>query len=503
VIQKGRIPMDVKKLSRRQFLIAAGALAGTSALTACGAGGTEAPAVAPTEAPIEPTTASLPDTSQGTRVFAELEPPPEPPPFDGQPVWEPPDLTGQTLLLWGLDYDPHVERYGVLAETFTKRTGCEVKVEPQAWPIDEKIMAVMAAGAPPDAVCWMGKMLGPLIAQDAVLPVDDLVFDAVGLDVDKWWRPGAIGAYVFDGQHWGVPVEDNNNGYAVCGRIDLIAEASDTAKEIWSWAEENIWLKSYEDLFTLAAALQQEDDAGTVTIWGLNSNGWDQHSLLSIQRGLGEWWWDNENKQFNLDNDAMVEAFRLLSLEPLERGIEGILGMTHVNAFVAGQVALARGSVHVGGEAAKMGIEATVVGAPPPIEGEVPLYVGEGGWGFEVLRGAANEEAGIEFLKFMCTYEAQYIYTQIYGGYLPANNSVAQSDIYAGDHPVKVGVRRAVEALKNCVYWGNEMGIGGQVYDFFLESSDMVREKSLTPQEAAAKLQADCTALYEQFVSEA
>jgi len=500
--------MKTRKLSRREFLIAAGAVAGGSLLAACGPPATEAPVEKPepTEPPVEEPTEqpSLPEPEETKQVFAELEPPPEPPEFEGGPSWEPQDLTGESLIMWGIPYDPHVERYEILADTFSKRTGVEVEVQPQE-NFGDAVMGSLAAGTPPDVICYMGKSTPPLVVQGALRPVDEIAFEPLGLDVDRWWRPGSIGCYAFEGKHWGIPTEDNWDGYNVAGRIDLIAQASDAAQAIWSWAQENTWFKSYEDLFALAEELQVTADDGTVEIWGLNSNGWDQHSLLSIQRSLGQFWWDNETKTFNLDNPEMVEAIRLLCVEPFERGIEGILGMSQINAFVAGQVALARGNATTAGEAWKVDIEGENVIAPPPIEGETPLFVGEGGWGFVMPMEAPHEEAAMEFIRFMCTYEAQYIFSQIYGGSPPATWGLVKpelADIYEGDHPVKVGIRRCIKALENCIYWGNDMGVGGTSYSVFAEVTGAVREGTMTAEEGARRLQEDITEMYEQFVAD-
>lgn len=488
--------MQSKKWSRRQFLQTAAMMTGAAALAAC--------APPPAGAPAAPPAQSLPDTA-GRRVFAEREPPPEAPAFDGGPNWQPADLSGHSLLLWGLQYDPHVDRYNVLAETFTRRTGCEVEVQPQGWPIDEKVMTSMAAGSPPDVICWMGVASAPIIRQKGILPVDELVFEPLGLVVDKWWRPGAIGAYFYDGKHYGIPVEDNWDGYNVAGRIDLIAEASDEAKALWPGAkgEEGVWFDSYDDLFALAEILQQKDAQGNVTLWGLNSKGWEMHSLLSIMRSLGTFWWDVDNQQFYMDSDAGVEAVRLLVEIPFERGIEGILGTTQINAFVAGQVALARGNATTPGESWKVDIQGENVIAPPPIPGETPLFVGEGGWGFEITSQARNQEAAVEFLKFMSTYEAQYIFSQIYGVSPPATWALIGSDLYEGDHPIKVGIRRCLKALENCVFFGWGYGLTSSVSSVIGTTLDEVREGRIKAPEAAQKIQEGCVAQLEQWNSEA
>ena len=495
--------MEMQKLTRRQFLIAAAAVAGGSLVAACAP--PSAPGAPP--APAEATPVGLPETA-GKRVFGELEPPPAAPPFEGGPHWEPPDLSGKSMILWGLQYDPHVERYEILAETFQKRTGAKVEVQPQEWPIDQKVMAAMAAGAPPDVICWMGVHSAPIIRQKGVVPIDDVVFDAVGLAVEKWWRPGAIGAYFHDGKHYGVPVEDNWDGYNVCGRIDLIEQASDEAKALWpgSKGEEGVWFESYDDLFALAEALQQKDEQGNVKVWGLNSTGWEMHSLLSIMRSLGTLWWEVEKQKFNMDSDACVEAIRLLVEIPFQRGIEAILGTTQINAFVAGQVALARGNATTAGEAWKLDVPGENVIAPPPIKGETPLFMGEGGWGFEMPSQAPNKDVGTEFLKFMCTYEAQYIFSQIYGGSPPATWGLVKpelADIYVGDHPVKVGLRRCLKALENCIFFGWGYGVTANVGQVIGEALTSVREGKIGAKEAARQMQQGCEAQLKQWLSEA
>lgn len=492
--------MKSKKLSRREFLIALGTVAGASVLAAC----TQQPMGEEPmgDEPVPKDQENVPQPEATTQVFEELEPPPEAPPFDGGPNWEPKNLTGQEMSIWGITYDPHVERYELLAEKFEKRTGAKVSVEPQD-NLNDALLSSLAAGDPPEIVCYMGKNTPPLITQGALVPIDDVAFNPLGIDVDAWWRPGAIGAYRFRDQHWGVPVEDNWDGYNVTGRIDLIGEASTAAQEIWAEAQENTWFKSYEDMWMLAEELQQTAGDGTVELWGINSTGWDQHSLLSIQRSLGQFWWEGE--EFKLNTPEMVEALRLLIVEPFERGIEGVLGMSQINAFVAGQVALARGNATTAGESWKQEIEGENVIAPPPVEGETPLFVGEGGWGFVMPQGSANEEAAVEFIKFVSTYEAQYTFSQIYGGSPPATWGLVKpelADIYEGDHPVKVGLRRCLSALENCVFWGNDMGVGGTAYQVFDEVTSQLREGTVSPEEAAEMLQSGCTEMHETWLTE-
>jgi hypothetical protein len=489
----------MKTLSRREFLVTAGIAAGGTILAAC------APSAAPTEEMVEPAEVPEPTTAPEptVQVFDELEPPPEAPAFDGGPAWEPQNLSDQEMVLWGLEYDPHIERYGILAETFTKRTGAAVEVQPQGWPIDDKVMTAMAAGAPPDVICWMGFVSEPIIRQEGILPIDELIFDPLGLDSGKYWFPSAIGAYEFEGRPYGVPVENEWDGYTVTGRLDLIEAAGAEAAELWpaSEGEAGFQFTSYDQLYALAEMLQQTDEDGNVTIWGLNSTGWEMWSFLSIIRSLGVDWWEPENKKFNLDSEAAVEGLRLLVEIPFERGIEGVIGMDHVDGFVAGQIACARGNGTTAGEAWKLEVPGENVIAPPPEEGGDSLWIGSGGWGFELTSQAANLDVGVEFMKFMCTYEAQYIFSQIYGASPPATRALIGSDIYAGDHPVKVGLRRQLKALDNFVFWGFGFPFNA-VSAAVGEAITSLREGKITSEEAAVQMQAGAIEAYEVYEAE-
>ena len=111
----------------------------------------------------------------------------------------------------------------------------------------------------------------------------------------------------------------------------------------------DVYFESYESMWELGKALQVEED-GKVTKWGLSSQGWDDMSYLGILRTLldpkGEDWWDLENKQFNINTEEGMEAMRLFVEGPVQMGIEKQLDQNHVDAALAGKVALARGERH-------------------------------------------------------------------------------------------------------------------------------------------------------------
>ena len=191
--------------------------------------------------------------------------------YDGGPTWQAPDLTGKKMLLWGLQYDPHIERYRILAQTFSDHTGATVEVQPQGWPLDQKIMTALALGTGPDVVCWMGVQSVPIIKQQSVVAVDDLNFKPLGLDVKKWFRPGASGAYFQDGKYWGVPVEDNGDGFSVTGDTgSRCSRRRWTPVHLGQRRKEHLVRQLRGNVGSGQGPVQKEDDKGNFEVMGLN-----------------------------------------------------------------------------------------------------------------------------------------------------------------------------------------------------------------------------------------
>lgn len=459
--------MNQRRISRRSFLRLSGVAIVGGALAAC--------------APAAPAQDSMGDESAAAEQPAGLE--------------------GRTYTFWGLQYDPHVERYHMLADAFEEETGAQAVIEPQGWPLETKVISAMAAGTVPDVTCIMGKQLVPLLEQGALIPMAEAVFEPAGIDPDVFFNPGAIGAFFYDGHHWGIPVEDNNVGQAVGVRTDWVAEAGDEAGAIWSQGQELGWFDSFESVWQLAEMLQQTDDDGNVTIWGMNGQGWDNRTWMGIMRDLGQHWWDPDNQEFFLNSEEAMEALRLYVDVPIfERGIETHLDMHHMNALLAGRVAIGVGNNAMAGEAAKIDVQVESVARPPTTPGQDPLFVGEGGWGFEVPKQAENQDVGTAFLQFMCTYDAQYIFAGIYGGTMPAAVEVMYSDIYQGDDPVKSSVRRDVLVLPNTVYYGWGFGIPSEMERITSTAITQVRTGELEIAEACEQMQVEMIQHHAQWL---
>jgi ABC-type glycerol-3-phosphate transport system substrate-binding protein len=457
--------MEAKRMSRRSFLAATGITLASGLLAACAAPG-------PGQAP-----------STGESGAA--------------PVQESTSFT-----LWGLQYDPHVERYNMLADAFFEKNEVRPTIEPQAWPIEVKVIAAMAADITPDVTCIMGKQLVPLLQQKAIVPMEEQIFEPLGIDVSTYFNPGAIGAYLYDGRYWGVPVEDNNVGMTMAVRTDWVDEAGADAQALLPSAQDAdaIWFDSFESVWNLAEMLQKSDSAGAVSVWGMSSQGWDNRTLFGIMRELGQMWWDEENEQFFLNSDQAIEALRIQVQVPVfDRKIETALDTSHIDAILAGKIAIGFGNHAMSGEAAKLDIPVESWVRPPLTPGGTPQFVGEGGWGFEIPVQAKNLDIATEFVRFVASEEGQYIWAGIYGGVMPATPKVMTTDIYEGDDAVKRSARRDLTALANTVYYGSGFGIPSEMENITSTAIQQARTGELTIQEAAEQMQSEMEAHLEQW----
>ncbi|MCL5996052.1 MAG: extracellular solute-binding protein, partial [Chloroflexi bacterium] len=177
-------------------------------------------------------------------------------------------LEGKKGVQWGLKYDPHVEAYKRLATLFNKVSGATVSVEPQDWPIEQKLIPAMAAGTPPDVVCIMGKSLLPLHLQKALMPLKDSVYASAGVDPEKDFIGDGVGGYTWKSEIWGVPVESNQVGSMVNIPVDDAKAAG--VWEKYPPGNGKQFFDSYEEMWQMAKELQKEE-GGKVVKWGLTS----------------------------------------------------------------------------------------------------------------------------------------------------------------------------------------------------------------------------------------
>jgi ABC-type glycerol-3-phosphate transport system substrate-binding protein len=467
--------MNTKGLSRRRFLQVAAGMASVGALAAC-----------------MPSAPAAPPAAQEA----------------GESDAAAPAAAAKSGVLWGLQYDPHVETYNRLADMFQEQSGITLAVEPQAWPLETKLIAALSAGTQPHVVCIMGKVLIPLHIQKALMPLKESVYDAQGVNPAEDFIGDGIGAYTWEGDIYGVPTEVNGVGHVVNVPVDDV-EAAGLADQ-YPPTNGEPFFESYEAMWELAKALQTETN-GEVTRWGLSSKGWDNQSYLGILRTLlapeGTDWWDNSAQKFNINTEAGVKAMQLFAETPVQMGIETELDQSQIDAALAGKVALARGNGTPAVQGRELGYNFFLAGAPKINGSEAPLFVGEAGWGFAAPRNSPDAEISQQFLRMMCTEEGQRGYSAIYGGIIPAwKGLVGTFDFFADpseDSPNVMAAKLSMDhLLPRTQYYGEGFGFPSEVDAIGAEICSMVRQGELTAAEAAQQYQERAEAQYNQYLED-
>lgn len=457
--------MDSRKLNRRTFLKGSALAVGATALAAC-------------------TVAPAPGAGAGAA----------------------PAPTAGTL--WGLQYDHHIGAYERLSDLFAEQSGVTLTVAPQPWPLETKLIAALSAGTQPEAVCIMGKVLVPLHIQNALMPLRESVYNHNGIDIDEQFNGDSVEAYMWGDDIWGVPTEMNGVGSMVNVPVDEV-QAMNMGGDFPPTNGEPFF-NSYSDMWELATSLQKEED-GAVVRWGLSSKGWDAQSYLGIARSLlaaeNTDWWDNDNKQFNVDTEAGVQAMELFVATPVAMGIETELDQNHVDAALAGKVALARGNGTPMIEGHKHGYAYEITGAPRVTPPDDPLFVGEGGWGFVAPRQSKQPEVSLDFLRMVATLEGQTEYARIYGGaaHTAWRALVGVYDHFEDSSPDSPAVKAAqlLQALARTTgYYGQGFGSPSSVDGAVAQVCSEVRQQNMTAAEGAAELQSRLEAIYAQFQSD-
>lgn len=470
--------MKSNRLSRRAFLQATAGTLGITLLAACAPSATTAPAA--------------PAAEQGAAESEAAAPAAE----------------ATEGVLWGLQYDPHVETYHRLADLYKEQSGVTLRVEPQAWPLETKLIAALSAGTQPDVLCIMGKVMVPLHIQKAMMPLKESVYDAQGVDPETAFIGDGIGAYTWEGELYGVPTEVNGVGNVVNVPVDDVETAG--LSDQYPPTNGEPWFASYESMWELAKALQTEE-GGRVTRWGLSSKGWDNQSYLGILRTLlqpeGTDWWDYDAKKFNIDSEAGIKAMQLFAETPVTMGIETELDQTQIDAALAGKVALARGNGTPAVQGRELGYNFFLAGVPKINGDEPPQLVGEAGWGFAAPKTAKNVDAALGFLRMMVTTEGQRGYSAIYGGIVPAWAELVGDFSYfadsAEDSPNVMAAKLSTDhLLAQTRFYGEGFGFPSEVDGIGGEICSLVRLGDLTAAEAVAQYQERCEAQYKQFLED-
>jgi hypothetical protein len=412
------------------------------------------------------------------------------------------------MVMWGLKYDPHITRYNALIKAFKEKTGIDTTLQPQDWPLETKVAAGMSAGTAPDVCCMMGKVLPPLLVKKAVVDVTDLVYKAVGTDVQKDWYGDGIPCYTYEGKIYGVPTEFSTISLCAGWPTEDKKYNMITAEEAKKYPPKNgkNQFESYEQMWELAKKLQVEKD-GKVIRYGISSSGWSSSYIYSMLYQMGRKWWDPDAKKFDFDNQDTVTVLKLLAETPVSMGIEADLGDTQTNLAQQQKVAIARGNVALVFFLKDLDLWYEIAVPPDADTSKPSKWMGEGGWGLVTFPKVKNAENGIEFLKWMATYDGQLAwmlnFTAVYMTPMPfrkCNEHEMWND--TGDKyldNIRHMYKMQFPLLDKQTYYGGLWGYITQMDGACDEVTTQIRQKKLTAQEGAKQLQQRADNQYQQW----
>ncbi len=388
-----------KQVSRRSFIRAGAGLAAASALSACAAPARPAPPAA-SEAPVQSTAASAstpPERYNGYKApGAELP-------------------AGKLQFYVGLDAESEKKLQAEFDDVFTKlNPGVSVEILNVAG--DEKLMALIAAGTPPDV--WWAPHAGIIqVADGSILNIADyLKDDPIMADV----LPAYVNMFTgLDGGLYGLPngawfwlIYYNKKMFDAAG---LSYPAAD-----WTW----------DDLLTNAQKMTAGEQWGYMNsglIWG---GGLYPFILSNGGREISE-----DGTRWMLDTPESLGAIQFLydmihthKVMPSPETLKG-LGITDRQAFANGKIAMQTDgsppdwTFATYAETLGWG-NFDVVVLPHPAGKSLVNWMGSGG--FSVSARTSNPQAAVELLKFLVTGSALWWPSASYRSGVAAYTAIQQ-----------------------------------------------------------------------------
>lgn len=448
------------RISRRRLLAAGGMASLSGLVAACGV--TPAPAATQAPAQAEATTAATPAPASAEAV---------------------------TLQWWtGWSSQP----LGEVAARFSDEAP-ELKIEWLGGVDQEKFLTSAAGGTPPDAAT-----LGAypeLFSRGIAMPLTDWINSSSVIDPDDIFEASWNGAK-FEGQIYAVPAVEGFVRYGLCYNVGAVEEAGldpDSPPQTWDEAYE--W----------HVAITKFDAAGNVTVVGL-----DPMDAMGGSIGFGDpfmWpmcmgfdYYDQDNRTFDVDNAKMVEALGIIKsfydhvgAEKMQAFRQSYGTWTGPGAsFTSGVQAMQINGYWTPGSMTIDAPDLTFAYSWIPVPGDRKgtRVQSMGGHYIFVPVGSPHPEQAFRFGEFVTGKTAcDIIYDGL--GWLPASRSYLEQ-VDTSKYPgLDWFVASATEATELSEV---EMDpVTGITYNEFIKATDGVIYGTMTPEQAAAKMQTTLT----------
>ncbi len=292
----------------------------------------------------------------------------------------------------------------------------------------DKLMAAIAAGNPPDVALLDNFQVAGWAAQDALVPLDDLMAEA-GFTLEGVYDWAAQGS-VYKGTTYSIPY--NGDARALFYNKDMFAEAGldpenpPTTIEELTEAAQKLTVRDGAN-YKQAGFVPWQFAGKPIYCWGWN---------------FGGEFYDVENNVLTIADPKNIEALQWeVDFADLMGGIDFVnfasgLGTGAEDPFITGQIAMAvRGNFDIANMAVyNPDLNYGVTPIPSKEEGKSANMIG--GWGWTIPRGAKNPGASIDFIKYLISEEAQTIMAKTSASLSPVKS--VNEAVFAGDEVMKV-----------------------------------------------------------------
>jgi multiple sugar transport system substrate-binding protein len=294
----------------------------------------------------------------------------------------------------------------------------------------EKLMAAIAAGEAPDIALLDNFQVATWAAQNALTPMDELMKNA-GVSLDgmyDWAKEGSV----YQGTTYSIPY--NGDVRALFCNMDMFAAAGLTEKDI---------PRTIDQLNEVADKLTIKDDKGAFTQVGFIPWAYAGKPIYTWGWAFGGDFYNKDTNALTVNTPEIIEAVQWehdfaakYGLKEFVENATGLLsGSGATDPFIAGKVAMViKGNWDIANIALynpNMNYSISYI----PTKSEDLVTTWAGGWGYTIPRGAKNQEASMEFLKYVISEEAQNIQAAK-GGSLSPVKSINEA-AFAGNERYK------------------------------------------------------------------
>jgi len=382
-------------------------------------------------------------------------------------------------------------------QEFEEQTGYIVEIEQHAYDSlrDKMTLEFVAGSGYFDIVYLSPGYLGELVANDYIMPLNDLMAEQGFAKDDFMDSAIRISQYGDEGMIWGFPYLADTS--ILLYRKDLFNDPAErnAFKEKYGY---ELPIPGVDNQITTGEFLDLAEFFTRDGMWGY---GYPQTGVAYGNLHIMPWIWTfggeyyNENLQATLNTPETVAAVRfaqeLQNYQP-----EGALGWNygdHITLFYEGNIAMVQGWFHMGLDAnnpEKSNIAGNVGYAPVPYHPGSGLRYGKsvlGGGSVAITKHSKNPEATFQFLNWMFGNTERALEWYLTGG------GATRPEIY--EHPkVHQKYPWAVEffpvanfALKNTAKQRPTLPIANKIFEVMAQMWDEVALGRTSPEEGVIR----------------